>query len=462
MPTLSPNLGYPAGDLQLLPGWETRPPSFPGPRTEVCRYPCRLPLQTLGRNHPPPPLPRNAYPSPQARTPSGTLLPEMKTLYGASSPAPPPPAPTQFRDPARGPLLYRLTPLPDSEPQTPAPRLAPGVRDPQPARRSRPPPLGPGSAPGRGPLRAGKDPDFQRPGVAALGPGPRPWRPGASHSPPGEAAPVPDPRPGPRRPGPAPRPQRCGTSADDGQAGQGGGGEKPEPGPGRRGGHRGSGGVKGEGKGGAGPGRARPGGEGKGEGDPACGCTGPGGGGGGGRGLGGRDEAAGAAADPGRGAALTGRKADQSGEAGGRGGGAEGGLLVGRRGLCYCGPAPTPSILGRPYVFPSRIPRTLGLGHFSRSALPSCFRSQSPPLTQVPGPSPSAPRPRSPGPQPLPQTRSPGPPAPSLRPRSPGPLLPLFRTQESRATDSPSDQESTPPVPCSSRPSTPRLRTPGP
>lgn len=249
-----------------------------------------------------------------------------------------------------------------------------------PAGRSRPPPLGPGSSPGtRNPGPRARIQTSETP-FPARGCSPR-AQTSASGGPPFPAwdavphpqSPLGTPAFRPSHP-PPPRPRRCGTSADDGQAGQGGGGEKPEPGPGRRGGHRGSGGAKGEGKGGAGPGRARPGGEGEGEGDPACGCTGPGGGGGGGRGLGGRDEAAGAAADPGRGAVLTGRKADQSGEAGGRGGGAEGGLLVGGRGLCYCGPAPTPSRPGRPHVFPSRIPRTPGRGHFL-SPPPLCLGS---------------------------------------------------------------------------------------
>lgn len=290
-----------------------------------------------------------------------------------------------------------MIPLPDPEPQTPAPRPGSGVRD----------PLAGPEKPTSGPRPRLEPPDAEpcprariqtsvtpfpargcspRPGAQTSAPGGPPLlRPGCSPPPP-----IPARDPG--VPADPPRPRRCGTSADDGQAGQGGGDEKPEPGPGRRGGHRGSGGAKGEGKGGAGPGRARPGEEGEGEGDPACGCTGPGGGGGGGRGLGGRDEAAGAAADPGRGAALTGRKADQSGDAGGRGGGAEGGLLVGGRGLCYCGPAPTPSRPGRPHVFPSRIPRTLGRGHFL-SPPPFCFGSQYHPPSdpEVPVPSPLLP-----------------------------------------------------------------------
>ena len=256
--------------------WTPLPPSLTDPGN-------------LGR---PPTFPQKRRPQPAGRDPLGTL-------------------PGRDEDPRRGIPLpnphqlsseilpgdpYLASDLPTTIPSR---RLPPPGRDQvsatlSPTRRSRPPPLGPGSgprtrtpAPGHG-ARRPRTPLPTR-GCCPRPPRPRPRRPGASSSPPGDAlSPAPNPRSGPWSPGRAPRPRRCGTSADDCQAGQGGGGEKPEPGPGRRGGHRGSGGAKGEGKGEAGPGRARPGGRGgRGRGTPpaaapARGAAGAGGGGWGG------------------------------------------------------------------------------------------------------------------------------------------------------------------------------------
>lgn len=125
----------------------------------------------------------------------------------------------------------------------------------------------------------------------------------------------------PRR---APHPRRCGTSADDGQAGQGGGGEEPEPGPGRRGGHRG--GAEGEGRGRSG--RASLGERGRGRGTPPAAAPARGAAGAGGGGWGGATRWPELLQTQGGGVVLTGRENGQSGQEGGRGGGAGGGCSL--------------------------------------------------------------------------------------------------------------------------------------
>lgn len=108
-------------------------------------------------------------------------------------------------------------------------------------------------------------------------------------------------------------------------------------------------------------------------------------------------------------------------------------MLFGGRGLCYCGPAPTPSRPLDPQGFPPRIPRTPGLAHFSWSPPPSCFRSQSHPPSDPEIP---APQPQESGPQP-PQAQESAPQVPtSPRPRNQNsqPPLPVGHSSASPST----------------------------